>query len=235
MILFNAITNSRVIIKHGTKLAWAAAALCCIAVAWHVGSSIHEQNKIKAANYAPQTIAPINTQRNAGYQANDIVSANLFGNPTPIVKQEKVAKTTLNLTLEGVLAASDDSLGRAIIKSGNKPAKLYSIGEEIQGAGASLKEIRNQEVLLNRNGATESLALKKLKGSSKGSLTSFGSAARQQPASEFDNNGLPAVTRSEQNFQRSTPKPPSPNGQPRKIRKPNFSGLDRALEKIGEL
>jgi len=119
-------------------------------------------------------------------------------------------------------------LARAIITSGNKKAGLYSIGEDIQGVGASVKEIRSDEVLLNRNGAVESLKIKKKSGGGNSIISyndsrphinapraSAASIQSQQQTGEFKNR--------------------SENGEPRKIRKPNFSGLDRALQKMGEI
>jgi len=134
----------------------------------------------------------------------------------------------LNLTLQGILAASDSKLARAIITSGKKKAGLYSVGEDIKGVSASIKEIRANEVLLDRNGATESLKIKKL-GKGGGPIISYHSDPPTAAPS------VSAANLQSQVRQRPATKPRSPNGEQRKIRKPNFSGLDRALKKMGEI
>ena len=196
-------------------------------VAWNIRS----QSQIKSANYAKQTIAPIRNKAKHTYNVSDIVRANLFGDPSPVKVAKVAPKTTLDLTLQGVLAATDEKIARAIIMSGKRKSKLYSIGESIQGAGVSIEEIRANEVLLNRSGAIESLPLKKLKTNGKGNDTiiSYASDSSRQ-ASQLQT----ASTRSPQ-ISRSRPKTQSANSQPRKIKKPNFSGLDRALKKMGEI
>ena len=221
MELFNRISNTPVIIKHGPKLALAFAVLCLVALILITGLGMRAQAQIKAENYAPQKLQSKQKKQRQNYRVNDIVKSNLFGNAKQKVTEKKAPKTTLNLTLLGVLSSTDSPIGRAIIKSGrSKEAELYSIGDEIKGAGASIKEIRPLEVILNRNGAIESLPLNKK--SSKGNGFVF---------TPVTSDNAPGVIDDEQsNNVRAT----SVNGEPRKIRKPNFSGLDRAIEKLGE-
>lgn len=230
MELLNTISNSRVWNRHGVKIAWAVAGVCLLLVLLSIAWDARTQSKLKAANYAPQKIAPIKKRQTQTYRADTIVRANLFGDATPAPVQQVVKKTTLNLKLQGILWATDNTIARAIITSGNKKADLYSVGEEIKGSGASVQEIRDTEVILDRNGAAESLPLdKKFKSDqsliSYANTTSFDPVATQ--AASFDS----APTQ----IERSSPKPRSENGEPRKIRKPNFSGLDRALQKMGEI
>jgi len=188
------------------------------------------QAKQKAEDYAPQPIQPIRKSTKVSYRINDVVNANLFGDPKPVIEVKKAPKTTLDLTLQGILSATDTTVARAIISSGRKKtAELYSVGEEIKGAGASVKEIRPQEVILNRNGAIESLPLKK--ETSKGDTSIFTPVSSNNSSGSGNEQSSTQITST---TQRST-RPQSANGEPRQIRKPNFSGLDRALEKLGEL
>ncbi len=233
MELLNTISNSLIWTRHGVKIVYGVSILFLLLSTSSIAWNIKTQHQTKTANYAKQSIAPIENRPKHTYRVNDIINANLFGNPNPAPVVRVAPKTTLDLTLQGILAASNTAMARAIIVSGKRNSKLYSVGESIQGAGVSIEEIKTSEVLLNRNGAIESLPLKKLKGS-KGSshsiisYTDGGSGQISQPSLQT------ASARSSQ-VSRSNRKPRSANGQPRKIKKPNFSGLDRALQKMGEI
>jgi type II secretory pathway component PulC len=204
-----------------------------VAVILSVAWNIKTQSKIKAANYTEQPIAPIKKNTQYSYRINDIVSANLFGNPSPIAITKAAPKTTLDLTLQGVLAATDNAMARAIIMSGKRNSKLYSIGESIQGAGVSIEAINANEVLLNRNGAIESLPMIKFNNSGGGnnSIISYSDSNTGQ----ISESGLRKSSARATQVSRTTAKPRSPNGEIRKARKPNVSGLDRALQKMGEI
>ncbi len=230
MGLVTSISNSRLWTRHGLKILWAIACLLLVlSIAWLVFSEYHDR-KQKRLEYAPQTLQPITRSNAPQYNANDIVSANLFGDPKPkkeVVKN--IPKTNLNLKLIGVLWASDENFARVIIQSGSKKANLYGIGEKIQGANASVKEIHSNEILISRNGATEKLSLVKKKGGK-----DIFTYEQSTPVSYADTS--PTNYGSSNNATvRSSPKPRSANGANRKIRKPNFSGLDRALKKRGEI
>jgi type II secretory pathway component PulC len=226
MELFNTITNNRFWSRHGLQAGWAFAVLILLVAVAKVGWTAYQQTQIKQANYQAQSVAPIARANQRAYNINDIVGAKLFGDPKPKIIVKKNPKTTLDLTLQGTLWASDPSLARAIIMTGKRKSELYSIGENIKGAGASVKEILNGEVLLNRNGATESLPLVRRKSRGKRQIISYTAPSPQQAMRSSRNNA---------NLQASMTKPRSPNGAPRKIRKPNFSGLDRTLKKMGEI
>jgi len=238
MNILSTISSNRLWNKYGERAALVAALLCLVWVLGSIGWTVWHQTKIKQTNYQAQELRPVNNSSKPSYRVSDIVAANLFGDPTPAPVVKQAPKTTLNLTLQGILWASDDSMARAIIMSGNKKTELYSVGENIKGAGASIKEIRDGEVLLNRNGAIESLALVKKTDSGNRQLITyddpFASASDQSPTASVPRRnqarvGEDRIARNSNNRARS------PNGKPGKIRRPNFSGLDRALKKIGEL
>ncbi len=225
MDLLNSPLNSRLWNRHGVKIVWAVAAFVMLLSLASIGYQEYRDRQAKAADYAPQSLPPIANNRAPAYRVTDITSANLFGDPRPkVVQTQNVRTTNLNLKLIGVLWSNDQDMARVIIQSGNKKADLYGVGENIKGAGASVQEIRANEIFINRNGATEKLALEKKKGSDIISFQSVG----------YNNNSVPAGYQQPQGISRSN-KPISPNGDNRKIRKPNFSGLDRALEKMGEI
>ncbi len=229
---FDTNTISRSLSRHGVKAAWAFACICLllvlISIAWQIRSDI----VAKERDYAPQKAQTIVARKGPSYRMSDIIGANLFGDPTPTPVVKQAPKTTLDLKLQGLLWATQDGVARAIIQSGRGKTKLYSIGERIAGAGASVKEIRNNEVILDRNGASESLPLNKLAGG--GDIISYvdGSSAEISRAS-FSLPSSPQET-STSSFERGQSSSTPRANRPRKVRKPNFSGLDRALEKLGE-
>jgi len=233
MELVNTISNSRTWNRHGVKIAYGLSILILLLVLVSIAWNAYDQRRTRATNLAPQKIAPITKKSTLNYRVNDIVKANLFGDPTPAPpKVTKARPTTLDLTLQGILASTDIDMARAIIRSGKKKSQLYSIGEEIKGAGVSIKEIKTHEVLLNRNGAIESLKIKRKKARGNSSILSYSNNRSGRLSSSGSQT---ASIQDFQTIQRSIPKPRSNNGAPRKIRKPNFSGLDRALQKMGEI
>lgn len=220
----------RIWARHKIVILWSIALVALLFSVVSIGWDVVQFNKTRSLNQQPQNIQPISLTRAPSYNVNDIVSANLFGDPTPKTTVKNAPKTTLNLKLEGVLWSTEDSLARAIIKAGNQKSGLYSVGENIKGAGASVEEIRDNEILLNRSGAIESLPLIKKTTSGNTPLISYTQNYEMvEPVPGFDELQI------EEQIQRSSTKPQSPNGEPRKIRKPNFSGLDRALQKMGEI
>ena len=212
---FNTFSNHPIIKKHGPKIALTCSILLLLLFLISSGINLRAQEKTKAENYANQPIEAINTRKRPSYKINDVISANLFGNPKPTKVVKNAPKTTLNLTLEGILSATDTSFARAIISSSNKKkGELYSIGDEIKGSSASIKEIRSQEVILNRNGSIESLPIKK--SQSKGDNTVY---------TPIDND---ARTRANTSSTRNSSRDLSTSHKARKIRKPKFSGLDKS-------
>lgn len=245
MQVLNTIANNRFWNKHGVTTTWVVAGVCLLLALVYVGWISYAQSQVRADNYQPQSVAPLAQPAKKLYRVSDITSANLFGDPTPKPVVTNAPKTTLNLTLRGVLSASDAQLARAIITSGKNKTQVYSVGEKIQGAGASIKEIHAAEVLLNRNGATESLALVQAGKGKKTPIISYVSAGEPvRPNNSFasissgsqynraDTSRQFAAANANSN-QRSSSQ--NNTGKPRKVRKPNFSGLDRALKKMGEL
>lgn len=218
-------------------LAWIAGVLLLALVLLNITLTVLDDRATRAAQYESVTVQQARAAPKNTYRINDVVKANLFGDDAP--KVVAVApKTTLNLKLKGVLSANSATFARAIIQAGSKPSVLYAVGDNIKGAGANIEEIRQEEVLLNRAGAIESLPLVKL-GDSKGASISFNSQATADTI-EAD-TGLrqfaQAAARPLQadNNNAAQTKPNSSSGERRKIKRPNFSGLDRALKKMGEI
>ena len=87
-----------------------------------------------------------------------VVNAHLFGAAAGTTGAANAPPTTMPLILAGVIAAKDPAKGQAIIGENASAAKLYSVNAVIPG-GARLHAVYGDRVLLERNGAFETLAL----------------------------------------------------------------------------
>jgi len=93
-----------------------------------------------------------------------IKSLNIFGefSQQEVEKVEEVIEnapeTRLNLTLNGVVASSDQTTAAAIIANGSKQ-ETYSVGETIKGTRAILDSVFNDRVLLKISGKRETLMI----------------------------------------------------------------------------
>ena len=123
-----------------------------------------------AAPAAPQAI-PGDNSGIAGQSLNlqPVLEAQLFGqSPQAAVAGEAldaIPISGLNLVLAGVVAAGKAS--RALISVDGRPQTPFAIGQEVT-AGAILKAVYPDRVLLIRNGVTESLMLKGVKDAASG-------------------------------------------------------------------
>ncbi len=89
-----------------------------------------------------------------------IVNAHLFG-VAPATGD--VPATSANLTLAGTLAGRDPEQGWAIIGASGQSARVYATGASLPG-GTRLLAVYPDRVILDRNGARESLVLPRLTG-----------------------------------------------------------------------
>jgi general secretion pathway protein C len=98
----------------------------------------------------------------------DIAAAqalNLFDNASvlpvepPPEQQQQLVRTSLNIELQGIIAANDPEKSWAIIGPGENQ-KLYKVGDAIDGAsGVKVAEIQSIKVIINNNGNLEELWL----------------------------------------------------------------------------
>ena len=222
------IVNHRLWNKYSITGTWAIAIAFLAIVVLSIGWDAWSQSKAKRVHLKPQNVRPIARPARASYRIQDVVRANLFGNPNPVQVSQETPKTTLDLKLDGILWSSNGDMGRAIIVAGKKTAELYSVGETIKGANDKVEEIRNDEVILNRNGVRESLPLIKLNKSNNQSILTYVDESVVQDDERAHNKRILDNSHGNGNNRGGTP--------PERSRRPtNFSGLDQALEKIGEL
>ena len=105
--------------------------------------------------------APISHQRPAA-NVQTVISAHLFGvavaDPTT-QDPNNAPLSSANLVLAGTIATQDPKRGIAIISDGG-PSKVYSIGDNVNGA--SLYSVYLDHVILDRAGTLETLLLPRL-------------------------------------------------------------------------
>jgi general secretion pathway protein C len=127
----------------------------------------------------PQGSANAVPQR-PGVNVQAVVSAHLFGVPTvdPASQDPNSAPaSSANLLLTGTIATGNPKHGVAIVSDGGGPSKVYSVGDRL--AGASLHSVYLDHVILDRNGALETVKLPRLLPSG-----SVGAPAMRRPSGD---------------------------------------------------
>ena len=150
---------ARLLTERGAQLLVVA-----LIVALGLDSALILTRTLSADGAAPAAPAAANTlpfgphSRNPQLMLATIVNAHLFG-AAALPTGTNAPPTTLPLILTGVIAdKSHPGAGQAIIGPNAADAKLYSVGAAISG-GASLHAVYADRVLLQRNGALETLML----------------------------------------------------------------------------
>jgi general secretion pathway protein C len=107
----------------------------------------------------PVVAAAQRTQR-APLDIQSVVSAHLFGVAAVDPGSQdpsNAPQSSANLVLAGTIATQNPKRGVAIVSDGGAPSKVYSVGDRI--GGASLHSVYLDRVILDRNGALETLQL----------------------------------------------------------------------------
>ena len=100
----------------------------------------------------------------SGVDIRKIQQLNLFGNAAAVPKTEPerevtdVPETSLNLTLTGVVASSQQNAGTAIIEHRGSQA-VYGLGEKIEGTNATLQKVYADRVIIRNGVRDETLML----------------------------------------------------------------------------
>ncbi len=100
-------------------------------------------------------------RKGSSLDIGSLVNAHLFGAPPATGASGDGAQapaTNLALVLAGVLAGDDPNHGLAILGESAASAKVYTVGQNVPG-GARLHAVYDDRVILDRNGAFESLLL----------------------------------------------------------------------------
>lgn len=133
-------------------------------------------------NPTPQTVTPAKQQQSAQADIKLLIDRHLFGKvnvaskPEPAPDTSDAPETRLNLKLAGIILADNSELSRALIANSNGKQKSYRVGDNIDGASASVHEIYSDHVVLERNGRYETLRLQKTSGSSASKISTIKSS-----------------------------------------------------------
>jgi general secretion pathway protein C len=114
---------------------------------------------------SPQPATPLAAANNArpGVNVQDVVNAHLFGVAVADPGSQDPANappSSANLMLTGTIATQDPKHGVAIVSDAGGPSRVYSVGDRL--AGASLHSVYLDHVILDRNGALETVTLPRL-------------------------------------------------------------------------
>lgn len=113
--------------------------------------------------YTPEVSVSNETLQNPTQKesAESLLNSSLFGVYMPTdLNDSNVKKSMLNVTLVGILLGDVNEESQVIIRSAGGEENTYKIGDKIPG-GAVIKRIMAAGVLVERNGALESLSLPK--------------------------------------------------------------------------
>ncbi|MGE0030291.1 MAG: type II secretion system protein GspC [Steroidobacteraceae bacterium] len=114
-----------------------------------------------------------------------IVNAHLFGVAAATGDPSSAPATSANLALAGTLAGPDPAVGWAIIGASGQSARVYATGASLPG-GTKLAAVYPDRVILDRNGARESLMLPRLSGGSTATPVAYAQGGGAPPASLAD-------------------------------------------------
>lgn len=108
----------------------------------------------------PTSPRPAEMHQRPSVDVQAVVSAHLFGIATADPSTQDPAHAPLssaNLVLAGTIATQDPKHGIAIISDGGAPSKVFSVGQNVNGA--ALHSVYLDHVILDRGGTLETLVL----------------------------------------------------------------------------
>jgi general secretion pathway protein C len=151
---FDGELGSRLLARLPHLVAYLLVVLVGARVAWLLIKST-----LPPATAPPGTVTPATPVRNV-VDVPSILRANLFGQAPPAAGPD-APLTSMRLVLAGVVAASDEKLGLAMIGTAPNSIELKKVGDPLPG-GARLHAVHVDRVLLDRGGSIESLPLPEL-------------------------------------------------------------------------
>lgn len=127
-------------------------AACLVVLALLIGNELWSSTH--ALLYRPAVAANSVPQGNAAQSfAKQIGDAHLFGRAAGA---GSLPETSLQLTLRAVFTATDPQAASAVIEAADGKAQVIRVGNSVSG-GAVLKEVHANRVVIERDGALETL------------------------------------------------------------------------------
>lgn len=145
--------------RHIINIAMVGAGLAVFALTAHdVVSRILGEDENRALELEAEARPE---SRELSYDIRDITESHLFGVVVPDQASEiaNAPETKLKLSLKGLISSDDARIARALIGVNSSPVNGYRIGEQITGTDAQLYAVEERRVLLDRDGAVESLVM----------------------------------------------------------------------------
>ncbi|WP_258239950.1 type II secretion system protein GspC [Pseudidiomarina homiensis] len=175
-------------------LLWVLTALFAIYAVWTLAQMTWQM----IAPVSPPASGPlkiqVQQQNNAGNTSlSRLADLNLFGTSTVTASDTRNApKTQLNVRLLGVTASNVPERSAAIIEK-DRRQEVYVIGDKIAGTQVSIEEIYADRVILNNNGALETLELEGIGELSEGLSLTLENQQRAQRDQSDESATEPAV------------------------------------------
>ena len=117
------------------------------------------QEKVSSQNQGNNTF-----QQNFSYNLTNIGNSVFFKSISKSKPKKVIAKkTSLKLSLEGIVSADNSDMSRALIRSQQQKAISYKVGDSIKGTNAKLNSVEAFRVIIDRAGVLESLELDRKK------------------------------------------------------------------------
>jgi general secretion pathway protein C len=150
-------------LAHGPRIATWVLALALGIQAALIVTDLTGGKALKATSVPAVTAPPPPHARlNVAAIAND----HLFGSAQAQPQQgdaTNAPQTSIPLVLTGIIAADDPQNGLAILGENAASAKVFAVGDTVPG-GVKLHQVLGDRVILDRNGALESLMLPRQSG-----------------------------------------------------------------------
>lgn len=193
------------------------ATLTCIVIVVLMSASVARTTWFFVEHMSQTTMTPT-TQvqpqqgRTSTSKSVDLAALNLFGRVQDQASQVVDApETRLNLELQGVFTADGRENSTAIVAEGNKPGKLYHIGDRLPG-NATLTDVFDNYILIRRDNKIEKLMFEDsaFRNQTAGTISGTDARARREPGGSVEQvrNRIANRSRSERSEEGSTPAPP---------------------------
>lgn len=166
-------------------------AVICALIAYQVALLTWFVYPVKKSDYNWMAPAKTSTGKVVRLSTQKLQDQHLFGrykdNSIKIVQQEQTdaPKTRLNLTLVGIVAASEPELSSVIIEY-KRVQDSYFIDSEIKGANATVTEIYSDRIIISVDGEKQTLILDGLEKDNKRMANIENGQASSKPQSRTD-------------------------------------------------
>ena len=148
------------------KIAQAISLIILLYIAFLLAQITWQLVPIQQTSTIPVQASPSkqNSSLSPDFNVERFISLNIFGqfNAKQAVETQPVVQdapeTKLNLTLSGVVAASDPKMAAAIIEHNGKQ-QTYGVGDKIVNTRAQLHQVYADRVILKQSGRVETLML----------------------------------------------------------------------------